>query len=84
MNYIIYSLRDKVAKNFRSVNLDINDDTARRNLAYAINNSSEMLYQSKDLELYAVGEFDAGSGKIKAIAPARLVCRGDELIVDKS
>lgn len=79
----LYSLRDRIAQSFRSVVLDTNDATARRSFAYAVNNDPQLLYQSKDLELYAIAEFDTKSGKITPIVPNRLVTRGDEVVDEK-
>lgn len=81
-NYGLYSLRDRVADVFRSVTVDTNDQTAKRNFAYAVNNSPELLFQSKDLELCKVAEFDAHSGMVVSCVPIVVVCRGDEVIKD--
>ena len=37
MKYVVISLRDKVAQEFQSVNLDVNEFTARRNFSFAVN-----------------------------------------------
>ena len=76
----IYSLRDRIADVFRSVTLDTNDATARRNFAYAVQNSPELQFQSKDLELCRVGSFDAHTGVISALVPIQVICRGDEVL----
>lgn len=81
-NYGLYSLRDRVADVFRSVTVDTNDQTAKRNFAYAVNNSPELLFQSKDLELCKVAEFDAHSGVVVPCVPIVVVCRGDEVVKD--
>lgn len=78
--YGIYSLRDRVADVFRSVNLDTNDATARRNFSYAVQNSPELQFQAKDLELCRVGSFDSHSGVITALVPIEVLCRGDEVL----
>lgn len=78
----IFSMRDKVAESFQSCSLDTNDFVAKRNFSYAVNNSPELLFKSKDLELYRVGVFDTEKGCITPVIPAVLVCRGDEVIQD--
>lgn len=79
-NYGLYSLRDRCADVFRSVTVDTNDQTAKRNFSYAVNNSPELLFQSKDLELCKIAEFDAHSGQVMPCVPIVVVCRGDEVI----
>lgn len=78
--FYVYALRDRLADAFRSVNLDINDQTAKRNFAFSVNNSPELIFQSKDLELCRVGEFDYHSGVLSPCTPIVVVCRGDEVI----
>lgn len=76
----IVALRDKVEQKFRSLTVDYNEEAAKRNFAYAVNNSPELLFKSKDLELYTVGEFSDDSGVILPLSPPVLICRGDEVI----
>lgn len=81
-NFALYSLRDRLGDVFRSVTVDTNDMTARRNFSYAVNNSPELLFQSKDLELCKIAEFDAHTGVVVPCVPIVVVCRGDEVIKD--
>lgn len=81
-NFGLYSLRDRLGDVFRSVTVDTNDMTAKRNFSYAVNNSPELLFQSKDLELCKIAEFDAHSGVVVPCVPIQVVCRGDEVIKD--
>lgn len=83
-NFGLYSLRDRLGDVFRSVTVDTNDMTAKRNFSYAVNNSPELLFQSKDLELCKIAEFDAHSGVVVPCVPIQVVCRGDEVIKDAS
>lgn len=76
----VYSLRDRTADSFRSITIDTNDMTARRNFAYAVQNSPELQFQSKDLELCRVGSFDVHTGDISALVPIQVLCRGDEVL----
>lgn len=82
--FALYSIRDRVADNFRNVTVDVNDMVAKRNFAYAVNNSPELLYQSKDLELCKVAEFDHVTGVVYPVVPIVTICRGDEVINDAS
>lgn len=79
----IYALRDRIADKFRSVTVDINDMTAKRNFAYAVNNAPELLFQAKDLELCMIAEFDDVSGVVYPETPIKVVCRGDEVVQEK-
>lgn len=81
-NFGLYSLRDRLGDVFRSVAVDNNDMTAKRNFAYAVNNSPELLFQSKDLELCKIAEFDAHSGAVIPCVPIQVICRGDEVLRD--
>lgn len=81
-NYGLYSLRDRLGDVFRSVTVDTNDFTAKRNFAYAVNNSPELLFQAKDLELCKIAEFDAHLGTVIPCVPIVVVCRGDEVITN--
>ena len=78
----LYSLRDRLADVFRSVTVDNNDMTAKRNFSYAVNNSPELLFQSKDLELCKIAEFDPHTGEVFPCVPIQVVCRGDEVLND--
>lgn len=81
-NFGLYSLRDRLGDVFRSVTVDNNDLTAKRNFSYAVNNSPELLFQSKDLELCRIAEFDAHSGAVIPCVPIQVICRGDEVVKD--
>lgn len=62
MKYPVYSYRDlKVA--FGQPIVEMNDQTAIRGFAYAINqNQGLMNFSPKDYDLYRIGEFDAEKG----------------------
>lgn len=62
MKYPVYSYRDlKVA--FGQPIVEMNDQTAIRGFAYAINqNEGLMNFSPKDYDLYRIGEFDAEKG----------------------
>lgn len=81
-NFGLYSLRDRLGDVFRSVTVDSNDLTAKRNFSYAVSNSPDLAFQAKDLELCKIAEFDAHSGVVVPCVPILVVCRGDEVLVD--
>lgn len=62
MKYPVYSYRDiKVA--FGGPIVEMNDQTAIRGFAYAINqNEGLMNFSPKDYDLYRIGEFDTEKG----------------------
>ncbi len=78
---IIVSLFDRVAQSYRSVTVDINHATARRNLGYAVNNTPQLLYEAKDLDLMQVGDFDDHTGAITPCVPT-VICHASEVIAD--
>lgn len=73
----IYCIRD-VMNGFMNLILDLNDNSARRNFAYSINNNDQMAFSPKDYDLYKMGTFDQESGKIEVIEPL-LICHGSEV-----
>lgn len=78
---IVVSLYDRVAQNYRNVTVDINNATARRNLGYAVNNTPQLLYEAKDLDLMQVGDFDEHTGTITPCVPF-VICHASEVISD--
>lgn len=78
--FILVGLRDKVSGRFESVTLDYNEHTAKRNFAFAVNNSNELLFKSKDIELYKLACFDTLNGKLDIVSPYERICSGDEVI----
>lgn len=77
---IIVSLFDRTAQSYRSVAADVNEQTAKRNLAYAVNNTPQLLFESKDLELVKVAEFDDHTGVVVPVVPPLVICRASEVI----
>lgn len=69
----LYSIRDRKA-GFLVPTHDINDETAQRNFAYAIQRADSMyLAFPDDYDLYYVGQYDTDSGEIAGCIP-RHVC----------
>lgn len=64
MKYGIYAMKD-AKTTFMPVQVDLNDDSARRNFAYAVNQPDSMLSAyPNDYALFKLGEFDNESGEI--------------------
>ena len=80
MKYGVYALRDRVSENFSSPTFEEKNEVAMRNLNFAINNNPQMLFMSKDLELFKIGEVELKTGVITPTVPMELVCRADSLI----
>lgn len=79
MRYPVYSIRD-VQVGFNNPMTDINDNTAKRNFTYAINNNSEMNFSAKDYDLYRIGEFDTVKGKLIPLDVPELVVSGQSVL----
>ncbi len=59
----LYSIRDRKA-GFLLPTHDINDETAQRNFAFAVQSGNQMyLAFPDDYDLYYVGQFDTDSGE---------------------
>lgn len=69
----LYAIRDRKC-GFLPPTTDINDDTARRNFAYAVMSREPMfLAFPDDYDLYRVGEYDTDSGIVSSCPPEHLV-----------
>lgn len=80
MNYGVYCLRDRTAEVFSSPTFEEKNEIAMRNLAFAVNNNSQMLFIAKDLELWKIADVELKSGVVTPLVPMELVCRADSLI----
>lgn len=80
MKLNVYALYDRIAGQFRSLSLDDKAEVAKRNLAFAVNNDSQLGFISKDLDLMKVGEFDSETGAILPRVPPETVCHAADLI----
>lgn len=80
MIYGVYALRDCVSENFSSPTFEEKNEVAMRNLTFAINNNPQMLFMSKDLELFKIGDIELKTGVITPLVPMELVCRANSLI----
>ena len=77
MKYPVYSVRD-VQVGFNQPMTDLNDNVAKRNFSFAVNNPDNgvMNFQPKDYDLYRVGEFDTESGLLIPESVPVLVVNG--------
>lgn len=76
----IFAIRDRTANVFSGVNMDLTNDTAKRNFAFSVNNIREIQFASKDYELCRIADFDEVKGVISPVVPIEVICRGDEVI----
>lgn len=80
MDVRLYSIRDRKS-GFLAPMHDVNDDTARRNFAFAIQNRDSMyLAFPDDYELYYVGSYDTDSGIISPCNPL-FICSARSCLV---
>lgn len=79
-DFVVIGLRDKVAMSFQSLTIDINESVAKRNFAFAVNNNADLLFKSKDLELYKLAYFDSSNGQFDIVSPMERICSGDEVV----
>jgi len=69
----LYSVRDLKAQTFCNPFASLNDATARRDFARAVNDPNSQLCQNpEDFSLALVGTFDDESGEIHATGPVFL------------
>lgn len=83
MKRTIYAIHDDLT-GFGSPFVDVNDASARRNFAFAVNNNGDtMTYSPKDYALYKIGTFDHESAAIEVLPCPVLVVRADILVTEK-
>lgn len=79
MTYSLYCIRDKYT-GFMSPAVDVNDDSAKRNFAFAINNNPGVMnFSPSDYDFYRVGIFDSKTGDIRPVQPIEFICNGNEV-----
>lgn len=69
---IVCAVLDRKA-GFDGVQVFTNEDVAKRNFRYAINQSGIPNYAPSDFEFYKIGEFDPKTGQIEACLPQILM-----------
>lgn len=79
MKYPVYSIRDK-ATAFMAPMVDVNEQSAIRNFAQAVNSGNGSLaFQPGDFDLYKVAEFDDQKGTLFPIEPIQFIVNGNNL-----
>ena len=79
MIYGIYSVRD-AKTGFLPPTTDVNDDSARRNFAYAFSKQDSLfVFASSDYSLYKLGEYDTDSGQVVPNNPPTWICDAPEV-----
>ena len=83
MKYPIYSYRDSKV-GFGTPLCDMNDQSAIRGFAYAINSGNGVMsFSPKDYDLYKIGEFDTDKGIIIAEKIPVLIVYGTSVFEEK-
>lgn len=78
MTYGIFAIRD-LRTGFMNPLVDLGDDSAMRNFAFACAASDSMIgFRPGDFDLYRLGSFDTESGQIVGCLP-ELVCHATEV-----
>ncbi|UPW41587.1 nonstructural protein [Peromfec virus RodF8_50] len=80
MTYKLYSLFDRVTATYGDIILAVNDDDAKRRVAYTLQSNP----YKQDLVLYSLGVYDATQGVISSSKAPVMVCNvvecyGDEV-----
>lgn len=75
MKVPVYSVRD-VNVGFMNPMCDVNDNSAKRNFAYAINNTDLMSFSPADYDLFRVGSFDSDTGVFDVLPIPELLVHG--------
>ena len=62
----------------------MNDDAAKRDFAYAVNNNPGVMnFSPADYDLYRVGTFDSLNGDIKSEKVCKFIVNGREVMFDE-
>ena len=67
---------------FDGLQVFTNEDIAKRNFAYAINQAGIPNYAPSDFEFYKIGEFDPKTGTIKGLQVPELLMNGLDCVGD--
>lgn len=82
MIYYLYSLKDKYT-GFTNPVVSMNDDSAKRDFAYAVNNNPGVMnFSPVDYDLYRIGTFDSQNGDIKPEKVCKFIANGREVVKD--
>lgn len=84
MIYNVYAIRDQKSGRFMMPTCDINDETAKRGFAQAVNSDMGIVgFAPADFDLYQIAEFDDQNGRYKPNDVIELVCNGAQLVFKK-
>lgn len=67
MKYGVYCIRD-IKSGWLSPTVDVNDQVAIRNFAYAVQHNDMFSDFANDYSLYQIGVFDTDTGEISSVA----------------
>lgn len=83
MTVNLYGIRD-CHTGFMSPQVDMNDETAKRNFAMSVNNNPGVLgFRPGDFDLYYLGQFNTDSGELTAVNPIEFVVNGASVVGDQ-
>ena len=76
----VYALFDKAANTYTNITVDVNDDTAKRNFAFAVSQSVQLQFFTKYYELRRIADINLKTGIIVTLPVSELVCTGEEVM----
>lgn len=79
----VYCIRD-IHTGFMSPQCDMNDESAKRNFAMAVNSNPGVLgFRPADFDLYYVGQFDTEKGSLMPVNPVEFIVNGASVYGDQ-
>lgn len=76
----VYVIRD-AKTSFMTPTFDVNDASARRNFAHAVNHTDGLFHSSPDdFDLYCIGEFSSDDGVIISYPVPEFICSGASVV----
>ena len=76
----VYALFDKAANTYTNITVDVSDDTAKRNFAFAVSQSAQLQFFTKWYELRRIADINLQTGFINPLPVSVLVCTGEEVM----
>ena len=81
--YNLYSIKDKFTC-FMNPAIGVNDDSAKRDFSFAINNNPGVMnFSPADYDLYRIGEFNKETGVLIQNKIPQFICNGLEVMNEK-
>lgn len=80
MKYPMFCIFDHKAGRYSAPNIDINEQTALRGFAQAVNNNESFRFSPGDIDIFKVAEFDQDSGRITPCDPIEFLCNGSSVV----